>query len=95
MNIIEINKGEKIPFTFNENTINFDNKYLVNCQEKQRDIEKKINLFLDNENISEKPKGQYIANIIIPPKRSFYNENFELIEEDFNINQITLQLWAI
>ncbi|MCS7317343.1 MAG: hypothetical protein NZZ41_03355 [Candidatus Dojkabacteria bacterium] len=95
MNILHINYGNKIPFQINGNTITFNQIYSVNCQERQSDTQKIVNLFINENIISEIPNGQYIANIIIPPKRFFLDENYQIQEFDFDINSLTLLLWAI
>lgn len=95
MNILHINEGDKISFHITGNTITFDNQYSIDCQQRQSDTQKIINLFLNDNIISEIPNGQYIANIIIPPKRFFLDDNYELQELDFDINSITLQLWTV
>lgn len=92
MNIIHINQGQKVNFQVIENTIIFNNQYSVNCQERQSDIQQKIDIFLNQGNISELPSGQYIANIIIPPKRYLLDDqNYQ----NFDINSVILQLWSI
>jgi len=96
MIVIGMNEGTKAEYRLQDGVLTIAG-HSINLKEVQTDTEQKIDIIKD---------GQYIANIIVPPKR--YKKVQKQIEQDgetitiedleaeeLDINTCVLQLWAI
>jgi hypothetical protein len=98
--IIEQNEGAKIGYTVEGARITFDGKLTVDLEAEQEDVQKIVDVSLDNEGNLIQGVGQwYVANIIIPPREYsiIENENGEQTITALPVNRekVVLILWTL
>ena len=74
MIITSANSGRKAKHSLNGTELTIENKITVDLQEKERTVERVIDICLDSQlnTIREGLGAWYVANIIIPPRRYSY-----------------------
>lgn len=107
MNIIEMNSGEKIPYTVNGSVVALNNNELsFDLAARQKDVAVFIDIFWAPSGALQEAQGDaYAADIIIPP---WVEQEIDtgVLDDDgnpiyarqrdlFDMDDVTLQLWAI
>ncbi|MDI3547874.1 MAG: hypothetical protein PWR10_1526 [Halanaerobiales bacterium] len=108
MIIKEINKGNKIPYSINENqkTITFNDRLTINLEENQADVEVVIDISLNkNMELIQGVDKWYVANLIIPAAEyelidtGEVDENNQPIMEntkkELSLDEVKLILWGL
>ena len=101
MNVIEKNCGQKIPYDYNSKTITFDDDLSINLLKRERDYDEHIDICYDEDRnlvIGAAAGRSYVAEIDIPARRYYSVEGEdgeELRPEPFDIELVTLTLWAV
>jgi len=110
INVVEKNKGEKIPWYVSDTKIIFcDDELMVNCKSRQRDYDVMLDICRDTQDgltvgVNTEAR-KYVAQVIIPAREyeevdTFkYDENGNQVKErvpiPFNMSKCTLILWAL
>jgi len=82
MNIIEVNKGEKIPFVVDGNKITFDDALTLNVARMERDFDVCIDICIDKYGMVTTGLGvTYAAQVEIPAR-----QYVEKVEENPDYN---------
>jgi|GEM_PF-1395638 len=110
MFIRSMTPGKKIEYRIENNILYLgdNDEIVIDIEERQKDVEVKIDIYLDDAGILKEGSGKhYVANIIIPPKRYIDVEAegedgsgnpITIITKEalsLDINTVTLQLWGI
>lgn len=70
MNVIEVNTGEKIPYTVSKNKITFDDELMLNVERMERDFDVSIDICIDKYGMVANGLGvKYAAQIEIPARK--------------------------
>lgn len=75
MNVVEVNAGEKIPYTTSGTKITFDNELTLNLSKLERDFDVEIDICIDKYDMIVTGLGiRYAAQIEIPARQYSYTE---------------------
>lgn len=89
MNVVEVNTGEKIPYTVSKSKITFDDELMLNLQKLERDFDVCIDICIDKYGMVTTGLGvKYAAQIEIPARQ--YTET-SVANLDYNPEDETSQ----
>jgi len=100
MNIIEMNEGQKIPYSVNGRKVTFDDDLTIDLAKRQRDWEIPVDVCSDSEGelvIGAAAGRYYVAQLTIPAKQYTEPENEDEAPQPIplDMDDVTMALWAL